>query len=70
MTRVRHVVPALVAGLFWVAQLGAQEPTGTVSGKVIDGTTQQPLFNVEVAIAGTPTRELTKSDGSYTLTGV
>ncbi|HVH66783.1 MAG TPA: SusC/RagA family TonB-linked outer membrane protein [Gemmatimonadales bacterium] len=70
MTRVRHVIPALLAGLVWVAQLGAQEPTGTVSGKVIDGTTQQPLFNVEVAIAGTPTRQLTRTDGTYTLTGV
>ena len=70
MTRVRHVVPALVAGLLCAAQLGAQQPTATVSGKVVDGTTQQPLFNVEVAIAGTPTRELTRSDGSYTLTGV
>jgi TonB-dependent starch-binding outer membrane protein SusC len=70
MTRVRHVIPALVAGVLWAAQLGAQEPTGSVSGKVVDGSTQQPLFNVEVAIAGTPTRELTKSDGSFTLTGV
>ncbi len=70
MTRVRHVVPALVAGLLCATRLGAQEPTGSISGKVVDGTTQQPLFNVEVAIAGTPTRELTRSDGSYTLTGI
>ena len=70
MTRVRHVVAALVAGVLWAAQLSAQEPTATVTGKVVDGTTQQPLFNVEVAIAGTPTRELTRSDGSFTLTGV
>ncbi len=70
MTRVRHVVPALVAGLLCAAQLGAQEPTGAVSGKVVDQTTQQPLPNVEVAIAGTPTREVTRIDGRFTLAGV
>jgi len=70
MRLVRHLVPALVAGLFWAAPLGAQETTGAVTGKVVDATTQQPLANVEVAIAGTPYRELSRSDGSFTLNGV
>ena len=70
MRLVRHLVPALVAGLFWAVPLGAQETTGAVTGKVVDATTQQPLANVEVAIAGTPYRELSRSDGSFTLNGV
>ena len=70
MPSVRHVVAALVAGLLWTVPLGAQDSTGAVSGRVIDGTTQQPLVNVEVAIAGTPHRELTKIDGAYSLTGI
>src|SRR5438094_184427 len=70
MRLVRHLVPALVAGLFWAAPLGAQETTGAVTGKVVDATTQQPLANVEVAIAGTPYRELSRSDGSFTLNGI
>src|SRR5213079_726737 len=70
MRLVRHLVPALVAGLFWAAPLGAQETTGAVTGKVVDASTQQPLANVEVAIAGTPYRELSRSDGSFTLNGV
>ena len=70
MRLVRHLVPALIAGLFWAVPLGAQETTGAVTGKVVDATTQQPLANVEVAIAGTPYRELSRSDGSFTLNGV
>src|SRR2546430_9556866 len=57
MQLVRHLVPALVAGLFWAVPLGAQETTGAVAGKVVDATTQQPLGNVEVALAGTPHRD-------------
>src|SRR5881398_3916951 len=70
MRLVRHLVPALIAGLFWAVPLGAQETTGAVTGKVVDATTQQPLANVEVAIAGTPYRELSRSDGSFTLNGI
>ena len=70
MSLVRHVVPSLVAVLCCTMPLGAQESTGGVAGKVIDGTTQQPLGNVEVAIAGTPHRELSRSDGTFSLTGI
>ena len=70
MRLVRHLVPALVAGLFWAVPLSAQQTTGGVTGKVVDNSTQQPLANVEVAIAGTPFRELTRADGSFTLNGV
>ena len=70
MSLVRHVVPALAAGLFWVVPLGAQDSTGAVTGKVVDGTTQQPVANVEVAIAGTPHRELTHADGSFLVNGI
>src|SRR2546428_2641666 len=70
MRFIRHLVPALVAGLFWAVPLAAQESPGAVTGKVVDANTQQPLANVEVAIAGTPHRELSRSDGSFTLNGV
>src|SRR5437667_6947242 len=70
MRLVRHLVPALVAGLFWAVPLSAQQTTGGVTGKVVDASTQQPLANVEVAIAGNPNRELTRTDGSFTLNGV
>src|SRR5205809_1743713 len=70
MRLLRHVVPALVAGLLGVVPLCAQDSTGAVVGKVLDGTSQQPLFNVEVAIPGSPIRELTRADGTFELRGV
>src|SRR5881394_716138 len=57
MTLVRHLAPALVAGLVWAVRL-------------VDQTTQQPLGNVEVAIAGTPLRDLSRNDGTFRVTGV
>src|SRR6266436_963899 len=70
MALVRRLVLALVAGLVWAVPLGAQEATGAITGKVVDASTQQPLANVEVAITGTPHRELSRSDGSFALNGV
>jgi len=71
MPLVRHVVAALVAGsLLWSVPLGAQDSTGAVTGQVVDGTTQQPLANVEVAIAGTPHRMLSRNDGSFLISGL
>ena len=70
MALVRHVVPVLFSSLVWVAQLGAQDSTGAVTGKVVDATTQQALPSVEVAIAGSPHRMLTHVDGSFLLSGI
>src|SRR2546428_2245124 len=70
MALVRRLVLALVAGLFWAAPLGAQAATGAITGKVVDASTQQPLANVEVALAATPHRELSRSDGTFALNGV
>jgi len=70
MKIVRHLAPALVAGLFWAVPLGAQDSTGVIAGKVVDQTTQQPLANVEVAVPGTPLRDLSRNDGTFRLTGV
>ncbi len=70
MALVRRLVPALVAGLLWAVPLCAQESPGAVTGKVVDASTQQPLANVEVALAATPYRELSRNDGSFALNGV
>src|SRR2546425_186995 len=70
MALVRRLVLGLVAGLVWAVPLGAQEATGAITGKVVDASTQQPLANVEVALAATPHRELSRGDGSFALNGV
>jgi len=56
---------ALLAVL-WVAPLHAQQPTGTISGRVTDEGTQQPLASVTVTFGSRGT--LTRADGRYVLT--
>lgn len=70
MLKIRHVVPALVAGVLWALPLGAQEPTGAVAGQVTDSLTQRPLAGVEISIAGTARRVITDQEGRYVLTGI
>src|SRR5688572_22606839 len=52
------------------ASLGAQAPTGTVSGRVVDSTAQQPVANVNVVIEGTTRGTVTRGDGTFVLTAV
>lgn len=70
MARARHLLPAIVGGLLLAVPLGAQESTGTITGRVIDGPTQQPLAAVTVLVEGTQRGALTRPDGNYTLTDV
>ena len=70
MARARHLLPALVGGLLLAVPLGAQETTGTITGRIVDGPTQQPLAAVTVAIEGTQRGTLSRSDGVYLLSGV
>ena len=53
MAVVRRFVLALVVGLIWSTLLGAQTPvppTGTITGRVVDATTQQPVADVNVFV--------------------
>ena len=70
MARARHLLSALAGGLLLAVPLGAQETTGTISGRVIDGPTQQPLASVSVVIEGTRRGTISRADGNYTLTNV
>ncbi len=67
MRRLRFGIGALLAALL-VVPLRAQEPAGTVRGRVIDEASQQPLARVTVAVGARGT--MTLNDGSYTLTAV
>jgi TonB-linked SusC/RagA family outer membrane protein len=66
----RFAVPALVAGLLWTIPLHGQGTTGTITGRVIDSTTQQPLSGVSMQVVGTDRRALTGQDGTFLLTDV
>jgi iron complex outermembrane receptor protein len=68
---VRGLAPVLVVtGLLWAGQLGAQVSTGTISGRVVDSTSQQPLANVTIAVPGTQLGALTRNDGGFLITTV
>lgn len=68
--KVRRVLLAASAGLLLATPLYAQGSTGTITGKVVDSTTQQPLSNVAVAIPGSSIGALSRGDGTFTLNGV
>src|SRR3989441_2730811 len=67
MRPVRGIITSLLAVL-WAAPLCAQQPTGTIRGRVTDAATQQPLVTVSVTV-GSRTA-LTQADGRFVLTGV
>ena len=70
MAVVRRLALALAIGLFWTIPLGAQAPTGTVVGRVVDSTTQQPVADVSVVVEGTRRGAVTGPDGTFTIGGV
>lgn len=71
MAFVRRLSLAIVIGLFCTVRLGAQNPpTGTVSGRVVDSTTQQPLADVSVIVDGTGRGAITQADGNFVIVGV
>ncbi len=67
MAAVRSIVPVLAGVLFFAAPLAAQG-TGTISGRVTDSASAQPLASVTVSVEGTERRAITRVDGSYSIT--
>lgn len=64
----RKLCLALVAGLLAAARLSAQDPTGTVTGRVVEGTSQEPVAGAGVTVASRNT--VSGPDGRFTVTGV
>src|SRR2546428_471196 len=67
MRRIHYLTCALLA-LSWTAPLVAQQPTGTIRGRITDNSTQQPIAGVLVSGGNRSAR--TQPDGRYTITGV
>src|SRR5213082_4064716 len=73
MAAVRCLTLALVVGLLWSTVLGAQTPvppTGTITGRVVDAGTQQPVADVSVFVEGTRRGAVSGPDGTFTIGGV
>src|SRR3954471_9974218 len=48
----------------------AQTPTGTITGRVVDRATQQPIVGATVRVVGTTRGAQTSDQGTYRITGV
>jgi TonB-dependent starch-binding outer membrane protein SusC len=70
MAMVRCLTRALAFGVFCAAQLGAQGSTGTITGRVVDSASRQPLSAVSLRLVGTQRGTMTREDGSFTLAAV
>lgn len=55
----------IFAAFFMISSAFAQEVT--VTGKVVDGDTQEPLPGVSIVVVGTTTGTITNFDGEYTI---
>jgi TonB-linked SusC/RagA family outer membrane protein len=69
MAVVRSLIPAVVGVLFAASSLGAQA-TGSITGRITDSTSGQPLGAVSIAVDGTLRRTASNMDGSYTISEV
>ncbi|HEU4632077.1 MAG TPA: SusC/RagA family TonB-linked outer membrane protein [Gemmatimonadaceae bacterium] len=70
MAVIRRLVVALVGVAISAAQLAAQGSTGTITGRVVDSTSQQPLAGVAVSVVGTELGAITRDDGAFAIASV
>ena len=70
MAMVRSLSLSLALSLLVVVQAGAQVATGTITGRVLDSASRQPLSAVSLRIVGTPRGAMTREDGRFTLPAV
>ncbi len=71
MAMVRGLSRTLALGLFLcAAQAGAQGGTGTITGRVVDSASRQPLAAVSIRIVGTTRGAMSRDDGNFTVAGV
>ncbi|MDB4877989.1 MAG: TonB-dependent outer membrane protein SusC/RagA [Gemmatimonadetes bacterium] len=52
------------------ASLGAQGSTGTITGRVLDSASGQPLASTSVRVVGTGNGALSRDDGTFTIVSV
>jgi TonB-dependent starch-binding outer membrane protein SusC len=68
MKVIRGLMAAVVGGLILANPLQAQGARGSISGRVIDSTSQLPMQSVTVVIEGTQRGAVTRVDGGFLLT--
>lgn len=66
----RSVFVLLGAAAFFAAPLRAQDATGTITGRVVDAATQEPLSGVNVIVVGTGRGAVSQNNGSFVIGAV
>src|SRR5690349_9440092 len=61
---------AVSAFVFAPVLAAAQQPTGTITGRVVDRASQQPVVGATVRVVGTTRGAQTSDQGTYRITGV
>ncbi|MGH7663813.1 MAG: SusC/RagA family TonB-linked outer membrane protein [Gemmatimonadaceae bacterium] len=70
MVLARYFFSVLAGGLLLAGELAAQGSTGTITGRVVDGSSQLALSDVNVVVVGTQRGTLTRDDGTFLLSSV
>ena len=70
MAAARRLLFVLMSAAFCALQLHAQDATGSVSGRVVDATTQEPLPGVNVIVVGTRRGAVTQANGDFVIGAV
>ncbi len=68
--RLLLIAGALLCTAVPTARLAAQQPTGTITGQVLDSASRQPLAGVTILVEGTRLGTVSRDDGSFTIGGV
>ncbi len=66
----RSFVMAAVVGTFWSGAAGAQTQQATITGRVTDAASGQPVPSAQINVVGTALGAVTNSEGQYTVRGV
>ena len=64
------VSSTLLGTLVATAPVYAQAPTGTVTGRIVNATTQTPVVGARVTVVGSTQQTVSRDDGRFTLAGV
>ncbi len=70
VARLRLLAGALLCAAASSSLLSAQQPTGTITGQVVDSATRQPIAGVNVIVEGTRLGTISRDDGTFTISGV
>lgn len=66
---VRGLVAALI-GILLCTERAVAQGAGTITGRVVDSASQQPLADATISVEGTLRRALTRGDGTYFISDV